>query len=120
MTKRSSVNFTILIRVLYVLAVLVFGASPRLAAAAGALDTSMPSRNITFEDGSLVHPVTGVSRVSGNVVLDNTSLIKGVYSAVIRRAESAYLQENFPDADEVYVSFYMKLNALPADDVRIA
>ena len=107
-------RLTLLLRVCIAL-LIAHGAFQPLTAAA---DT--PSKVITFEDGSLVHPVTGVTRVAGNVVLDNTSLIKGIYSARIPGANSSYLQEDFAGADEVYVSFYLKLDALPADSMRIA
>lgn len=107
-------RLTLLLRVCIAL-LIAHGAFQPLTAAAGA-----PSNVITFEDGSLVHPVTGVTRVSGNVVLDNTSAIKGVYAASIHTTDSAYLEEAFPGADDVLVSFYLKINSLPSVDVRIA
>ncbi|MBM2849416.1 MAG: hypothetical protein HW418_2358, partial [Anaerolineales bacterium] len=107
-------RLTLLLRVCIAL-LIAHGAFQPLTAAA---DT--PSKVITFEDGSLVHPVTGVTRVSGNVVLDDTSAIKGVYAAGIQTTDSAYLEEAFPGADDVFVTFYLKINALPSDDVRIA
>lgn len=75
-------------------------------------------KNITFEDGSLVHPVSGVDRVVGNVLLDSSSLMKGVYSARIPNVASVYLDENFTGVDEIFVSFYVKLNALPVSGTR--
>jgi len=78
------------------------------------------SKLISFEDGSLVNPTSGVTRISGNVVLDSTSAIKGVYAASIHPGDSAYLDEKFAAAADVFVSFYLRLNALPSSDVRIA
>ncbi|MBI4787778.1 MAG: hypothetical protein HY782_12100 [Chloroflexi bacterium] len=77
-------------------------------------------KDITFEDGSLTHPTSGADTTSGTVQLDSTSLIKGVYSAVIPNAASSYLNENFTGVSDVYVSFYFKLNAVPGSNVRIA
>ena len=76
-------------------------------------------KNITFEDGSLVHPVSGVDRVTGNVVLDSSSMMNGVYSARIPNVASVYLDEDFTGVDEVFVSFYLKLNALPVSSTRL-
>jgi hypothetical protein len=107
-------RLTLLLRVCIAL-LIAHGAFQPLTATA---DT--PSKVITFEDGSLVHPVTGVTRVSGNVVLDDTSAIKGIYAAGLQTTDSAYLEEAFPGADDVFVTFYLKINSLPSDDVRIA
>jgi hypothetical protein len=76
-------------------------------------------KNITFEDGSLVHPVSGVDRVVGSVILDSSYLMKGVYSARIPNVALVYLEENFNSVDEIFVSFYVKLNALPASGTRL-
>ncbi len=77
-------------------------------------------KDITFEDGSLTHAVTGADSVSGGVTLNSTTPLKGAYSADIPNVSSAYLQENFTAADDLYLSFYLKVNALPTTDVRIA
>jgi hypothetical protein len=58
--------------------------------------------------------------VVGTVVLDGNGLLKGVYAADIPSVSSGYLQEAFAAVDEVYVSFYVKVNSLPSADVRIA
>ncbi len=80
----------------------------------------MPIKNITFEDGSLVSPTSGVDSISGPVALNNTALIKGIYSAGIPGVGSAYLQDDFTAVDDLYVSWYVKVNALPSGDVRVA
>ncbi|MBI5031561.1 MAG: hypothetical protein HZB51_13620 [Chloroflexi bacterium] len=76
-------------------------------------------KNITLENGSLTDPTSGVDNISGGVVLDSASLIKGVYSADIPSMGSAYLNENFTGVDDIYVSFYLKVNSLPTADARI-
>jgi hypothetical protein len=76
-------------------------------------------KNITFEDGSLVQPVSGVDKVTGNVLLDSSSAMDGVYSARIPNIATAFLDENFTGVDEVFVSFYVKLNALPVSSTRL-
>jgi hypothetical protein len=77
-------------------------------------------KDITFEGGNLTDPTSGFDSVAGTVVLDSGALIKGVYSADVPSASSGYLQENFTPVDDAYVSFYMKVNALPTSDLRIA
>jgi unsaturated chondroitin disaccharide hydrolase len=73
---------------------------------------------ITFEDGSLTHPTSGVDSINGGVVLISAGALKGIYSAQILNT-SAYLQETFADADEIFVSIYLRLDALPSADSRI-
>ncbi|MBI5031580.1 MAG: metallophosphoesterase, partial [Chloroflexi bacterium] len=82
--------------------------------------TSARIKDITFEDGLLTHPTSGVDSDTGAVALDGSSLIKGVYSADIPSMGSAYLNETFSGVDDLYVSFYLKVNSLPTADVRLA
>ena len=77
-------------------------------------------KDITFEDGSLTHPVSGADSVTGGVVLNSASALQGVYAANIPTVSGAYLTENFSGADDVYVAFYLRVNALPSGDVRLA
>jgi hypothetical protein len=77
-------------------------------------------KDITFEDGSLTHPSSGVDSVTGAVTLNSASPPKGLYSADVLNVGSAYLTENFAGVDDVYDSFYLRVNSLPASDVRIA
>jgi len=72
-----------------------------------------------FEDGSLTHAVTGADSVSGGVTLNSAAPLKGAYSADVPNVSAAYLQEEFTGVDDLYVSFYLKLHALPASDARI-
>ena len=57
--------------------------------------------------------------INGTVTLLTAGAIKGVYSALIPNT-SAYLQETFTDADDIYVAFSIRLDALPSGDSRIA
>jgi hypothetical protein len=75
-------------------------------------------KTITFEDGSLTHPTSGVDSINGTVKLLSAGALKGTYSAQILNT-SAYLQETFADVDEIFVSFYLRLDALPSADSRI-
>jgi hypothetical protein len=75
-------------------------------------------KTITFEDGSLTHPTSGVDSINGTVKLLSIDALKGIYSAQIANT-SAYLQETFADVDDISVSFYLRLDALPSADTRI-
>jgi PKD repeat protein len=78
-------------------------------------------KDITFENGSLTDPVTGVDSTSGSVSLvSGGQQLKGLYSAQIPNATSAYLQQSFAAVDNIYVSFYIRVNSLPASSARIA
>jgi len=81
---------------------------------------SVRLKDITFEDGSLTHPVSGADSVTGGVVLNSASALQGVYAANIPTVSGAYLTENFSGADDVYMSFYLRVNAVPGGDVRVA
>lgn len=73
---------------------------------------------ITFEGSSLTGP-SGADSLSGSgVTLDTATPLKGVASAQFTTA-SGYLTEDFAGVDDVFVSFYLKLNALPPSDARI-
>lgn len=111
-----------LIWIFQILALIFFSVSPPLTASAAgdALTVSTPDEDITFEDGSLIHPTSGVDSVTGAVVLDNSASIKGLFAARIPGVDSAYLQKDFTAVEDVYLSFYLKLNALPVDDVPLA
>lgn len=76
-------------------------------------------KDITFEGGSLTHVTTGADRVVGTVSLENGSPLKGAYALRVQNAATSYLQEGFTATDDLYVSAYLRLNALPAGDVRV-
>lgn len=77
-------------------------------------------KSITFEDGFLVGPVTGADSTKGTVQLETALPLKGTFSARIPNAGSSFLEEKFTPAGDLYVSFYVRLAALPASDVRLA
>ena len=52
-------------------------------------------------------------------VLYGNALLKGIYSADFPSVSGAYLTENFTGVDDAYVSFYLRVNSLPAGNVRI-
>ena len=76
-------------------------------------------KNITFEGASLTAATTGADSVAGTVTLESASPLIGLYSARIANAGGVYLQESFGAADDVYLSLYVRVTALPAADVRL-
>lgn len=84
--------------------------------------TNSRIKDITFEDGTsnLVNANTGVDRnPSGKIVLQSSSPLNGAYSAHVPGVDAAYLEQNFAAADDLYVSFYLRLGAIPASDMRV-
>ena len=77
-------------------------------------------KDITFEGGSLTDPASGADLSVGTVMLETAAPVKGTYSARIPNAANAYLEENFTAADDLYLSFYVRISQLPSADVRIA
>jgi hypothetical protein len=75
-------------------------------------------KDMTFENGSLLGP-SGADSKAGTVEVETAAPLKGAYSVTIPGTGTSYLEHKFPDADDVYVSFYVRLNALPASDVRL-
>jgi hypothetical protein len=76
-------------------------------------------KNITFEGASLTGSV-GADSIAGSVVLATTQTIKGGYAARTSGAGSSYLQEDFGATDNLFVSFYVRVNIIPSGDVRLA
>jgi hypothetical protein len=76
-------------------------------------------KDITFENGALVHATSGVDSTSGSVALETSAPLKGSYSTTLVNVTSAYLQDGFTAADDVYVSFALRVNALPTSSARI-
>jgi len=74
-------------------------------------------KDATFE-GGLTDPVTGVDSVAGTVTLETASPLKGTRSARIATT-SSWLEETFTATNDLYVSFYLRLTALPAADARL-
>lgn len=80
----------------------------------------LPIKTITFEDGSLTHPASGADKVVGTVLLEGGGPMKGTYAARIPGAGSSYLQEDFGPTDDLFVSFYLRVDAIPSTKVRVA
>lgn len=76
-------------------------------------------KDITFEDGSLVHASTGADRAAGLITLDPGGVLVGTYSAHVPNAGSSYLEENFESTADLHVSLYLRVNALPEANSRI-
>ena len=74
---------------------------------------------MTFESGSLTDASTGADAVVGTVALETSTPLSGSYSATIN-SSSGYLREDFAGVNELYVSFYLRLNATPTASSRIA
>jgi len=89
-----------------------------------ATNTPLPGstriKEITFENGALVNATNGVDSTTGSITLETGVPLDGGYSARIANAGSSYLQEDFTAADDIYVSFALRLNTLPSADMRIA
>ncbi len=111
------------LRWLCAIAVTIFSADPGLVAIARSIEaaeTTASPITITFENADLTHAATGVDRVAGTVVLESAAPLNGSYSARIANVDAAYLEEEFSATDNVYVSFYLKVNALPVVDTPLA
>jgi len=78
-------------------------------------------KDITFENGSLTG-TTGFDSVTpaGSVILETAAPIKGSDSARTRADTAGYLNVGYTGVDELYVSFYIVVKALPSSSARIA
>jgi RHS repeat-associated protein len=86
--------------------------------------TLSPTRITTaaFEAASLTDPVTGMDSVQQTataVVLTTTNALKGSYSAVVPNLGNSYLRKEIADADDLYVTFYVRVSSLPSNNTRI-
>ncbi|MBK9713598.1 MAG: hypothetical protein IPO81_20210 [Kouleothrix sp.] len=99
-------------------------ATPTEAAATATPTSTTPSggrlKDITFEGGSLTDPATGFDSVVTSVSLISAGALKGSYAAQIPNSAN-YLREDLTTAaDELFVSFYIKVTTLPATNARLA
>jgi hypothetical protein len=67
-----------------------------------------------FESGSLSRASSGVDTVFGPVELVRAGALSGTWSVRIPGVAPAWLQEDFPDSDELRTSFLLRVNAAPA------
>ena len=93
------------------------------ATAAGPVANDVPpcveQRLMTFEGGALNGPY-GADKALGSVSLESSNAIKGAHSARLAAVGNSYLDERTTAVDDLNLSFYVRLNALPAGDVRMA
>ncbi len=76
-------------------------------------------KGITFEHGSLVHAISGADSKSGVVSLETLTPLVGAYSARVANAGNAYLTESFPAAAEIFLVCSLRLDQIPASEVRV-
>jgi hypothetical protein len=76
-------------------------------------------KSITFENGKIKHPITGVDRVIGSPTIVKSGALSGKYSLGFENTGSAYVEEDFAAEDVIFVSFLLKINSLPSTDTRI-
>ena len=98
-------------------------ATPQQTTTAVPQQTATPTTRflplINFENGLLVDSATGVDRVVGGVVLETAAPLAGGYSATVPNLGNAYLEKNFTQAEGIYISFYLRVHALPNTDIRV-
>jgi len=91
--------------------------------AARPIATNIPacveSRLISFESGSLTG-TNGADRILGTVALESANPIKGAYSMRIPGSANSYASNRITAVDDLNVSLSVRLNALPASDIRLA
>jgi hypothetical protein len=74
-------------------------------------------KDITFEAGSLIG-TSGFGSTTGTVTLETGLPLKGSDSMTVSSGAS-YGTQSFTAADEVFISIYIKIAALPAGQVRV-
>lgn len=102
-------------------------ASPRPSPSSSPKPSASPSassgtriKDITFDQGSLTGP-GGADSVSGPVTLaTGSATARGGSAAQVNGQGNAYLQEDFASADDLYLSFALRVDALPSSNVRLA
>jgi hypothetical protein len=75
-------------------------------------------KDITFENGSITDLMTGFDTKTGTVNISKTSPIKGADSMTITTG-SSYGQENYTATNEIFISLYLKIGAVPSGQVRL-
>jgi PKD repeat protein len=74
-------------------------------------------KDITF-DPTLLDPIHGVDRISGTVTRETVSPLAGPGSARISNT-AAYVEETFSATDDVFVTFQLRMTALPSGSPRL-
>ena len=75
-------------------------------------------KDITFDDGNITDPTTGFDAQTGSIRLETASPLKGADSATVT-AGSSYGRENFSATDQIFISLYVRIGAIPAGQVRL-
>jgi RHS repeat-associated protein len=73
----------------------------------------------SFETANLLDPVSGVDQVAGTVEIETAAPIKGAYSARVPNTSDSYLREDIANTDDLFVSFYLRVTALPSSNTRV-
>ncbi len=76
-----------------------------------------PLHAMTFEDGQLVHPVSGATKIVGPVTLKSNGLLKGQYAA--ETTGNGYLEQKLTATSDLYASFYFTVDGLPSNNLRL-
>jgi hypothetical protein len=74
-------------------------------------------KDITFENGNITDPTTGFDAQTGTIRLETASPLKGADSVTVT-AGSSYGRENFSATDEIFISLYLRIGAIPTGQVR--
>jgi hypothetical protein len=72
---------------------------------------------VTFEDGIIVHAATGANAEFGKVTPVTASPLEGLYSAEVE-GQSSYFEIAIPPQNDLYIAFYFRLMANPANTPR--
>ena len=75
-------------------------------------------KDITFENGNITDPTTGFDSQTGTIRLETVSPLKGADSVTVTSG-SSYGRENFSATDQIFISLYVRIGAIPAGQVRL-
>jgi hypothetical protein len=76
-----------------------------------------PLHAMTFEDGQLVHPGSGATKIVGPVTLRTDGPVKGQYAA--ETTANGYLEQKIAATPDLYASFYVTIDGLPSNNLRV-
>jgi len=79
-------------------------------------------KTMTFDGASLTDTATGADLTTptpSTLVLTTTGALKGGYSVSVPNIANSFLREDFTAANEIYVTLYLRLDAVPTSSTRI-
>jgi RHS repeat-associated protein len=76
-------------------------------------------KSITFEAGSLTDATSGADSTVGSVLLEQSSPLKESYAARVNNTAATYVNEDVTATDEIDVSVYVRLTALPSANAEV-